>query len=328
MNLFYYNSRKYACLVASSILHSIIILILILCIDKVKNIIDPLKNTEDITKVPRYNPAKISFASNLSPAPKAVPIKPANIAPKPKIASPDSISTKLQNTTAKAISSVASKKAKKIIEKIKTIKVEDVPLKVEKTIPELQPLKEEVSEQNKIEKALLTPNNIAAVDTPVSKNKITGAQLVQAFRQAYRSEQEEYSNNVTNSEENVSSGNSTDYVEQRLKEWKYASYNTRVNEALTRAFSIHSAPLYFEESIYTQIIIDFILNKEGKIQEVNLIKPTGYKPLDDYIIEIIKKAHFAPIPNHLETNLYKFRHSPYVRIEKGSHTVVYNYSTK
>lgn len=321
MSPFYYSKRKYSSLIASSTLHGLILLLLMLCLDQVKNLIDPLKTEDGLKTLSRSTPASVSFATS-TPQQINIPKQPVKMA-SPDLASPNA------NKELKASSAIA-KKTKKIIEKIKIVKENKFKQEIKEAIKEnFEAIQKEVIDK-KIEEPITTPNNILPYhhEQPQNKkNKITGAQLVQAFRQAYRSEESYSANNTTTYNYGDSSETSTEeYVNQRLSEWKYASYNTRVNESLSKAFRIHSSPIYFEESIYTQIIIDFILNKQGKIVEVNLVKPTGYKPLDEYIVDIIKKSQFAPIPDHLETSLYKFRHSPFVRIEKGSHTVVYSYS--
>jgi outer membrane biosynthesis protein TonB len=159
------------------------------------------------------------------------------------------------------------------------------------------------------------------------RHKISGAQLLQAFRQAYRSEQWGTAPAYTDAS-HAESGQSAEqraFVEQRLSRWRYANYNTKVNEALARACSQNTARFYCPEAVHSSITFVIIINKDGSIKSIDLEGSTGDHDLDNYIISVIRTAQFAPIPDHLECSEFKFRHATGVNIDKGYGKIVYHY---
>ncbi len=154
---------------------------------------------------------------------------------------------------------------------------------------------------------------------------ITGAQFMQAFRNIYRADQQEQAQRTPYSTYESQAQERYAYAQEHLNKLKYANYNTKVNEVLDNSFSIYNAPIYFDQDIYKQIKVTITIGSLGQVNDIRFTEPTGYKPLDDHIVSVIKKSHFAPIPKHLQCDQYTFSLAPYVNVKKGTGSVSYHY---
>lgn len=310
MESIYYSKRKYGSFIISLLIHIIIILLTVLVYKERDRIFSgfpesaPFKQPAPVSvtyQSPRTNTASSTQNKTLQQAvAKKIP------AALPKIKKKDTVIEDKQ-------------KALEALKAIAATKTQEVPKEPEKT--------DDIQETGIQEPDIQEPDSFSQ-----QKPKMTGSQLLKAFlavgKHSTSTESNDYSQSHYGNSENYN-GNGDDpygYVNQRLSEFKYASYNTKVNEVLERAFNSRYHSIYFSEDIVSSVIISIIIKKDGKVKEAKLEKATGYEPLDSYILSVIKNVSFAPIPDHLNTEFYHFTHKAGVTMNKGqAGTIIYRH---
>lgn len=336
MNELLHKKQKYGSFLASSFMHALLLLGLY-AVRTIKN--NLFEEKDNIPQ--RQNAASVSMRSYSSatpdvPVPHTLPVKEepqAPVLPEPK----QDIETQSATNTVPEEQMVSNIPERSDLPK---------PLAQEKIIQNEQKINEPITQpiaEKPIEKSAipieskaqmqqnntpqptqrLLPNGIkdlnpeaqSAIGYAITKvkkkkkRKITGAQLLQAFRQAYRTEQWRETTSDSNSPGRLSNYQSgSQLVQQRAGQWKYANYDTKINEALTHACDTYKMGFYFKEEVNAMISCVIIINKDGSIKHLKFDESTGNKELDDYIMDVISTAKFAPIPDHLNCNEYKFTH--------------------
>ncbi len=99
-----------------------------------------------------------------------------------------------------------------------------------------------------------------------------------------------------------------------IEDLKEESYNQKIHWCFqneTRILGIHM-PLNEKISLYQGFkinpIIFFILNENGKIQELNIVRSSGSSKLDRHVLKAFKDASpYPPIPKHLNRKTYAGR---------------------
>lgn len=154
------------------------------------------------------------------------------------------------------------------------------------------------------------------------RSHINGAQLLQALRSSYNAERAQQTSQVT-SQATGKSGVPA-HVQERLNSWKYASYDTRMADALYDSFNRISTVQTFAQSIHKFIDMLITVDQTGKVITCVFKEPTDNPSMDNYIIAGVKKAKFAPIPKQLNCSQYTFPFKAYVNISPGTGRLIFS----
>lgn len=117
--------------------------------------------------------------------------------------------------------------------------------------------------------------------------------------------------NIKDEGNDWSKRNGDDNKKPSIEDLKEESYNQRIHWCFqneTRILSIHM-PLDEKRNMYQGFkinpIIFFILNEDGKINELNIVRSSGSRKLDVYVLKAFKGASpYPPIPKHLNRKTY------------------------
>ena len=117
--------------------------------------------------------------------------------------------------------------------------------------------------------------------------------------------------NIKDEGNDWSKRNGDDNKKPSIEDLKEESYNQRIHWCFqneTRILNIHM-PLDEKRNMYQGFkinpIIFFILNEDGKINELNIVRSSGSRKLDVYVLKAFKGASpYPPIPKHLNRKTY------------------------
>ena len=87
------------------------------------------------------------------------------------------------------------------------------------------------------------------------------------------------------------------YISARTKESKYVGYMEAWRAKVERIGNLNYPEEARRRGLSGSLILDVAVNANGTIHEVNLVKSSGHKALDDAAIRIVRLASpYAPLP--------------------------------
>lgn len=327
MNGSYLQKRKYASFILSLILHIILLLILIFATSIFKT---DIKEINKDKQPARQSPATVSFNSK----PAAQQVTPSAATPQQTITNP-TIADQDQPTS-------FDTQAEEQSVPTPNTNTTPMPTQVSKDL-DLQP---DISPQATTEPAMpqepigkqeeaTTEPRIPIIKDTYSRNnfgynstdtkpepkprqkrartsKLAAAQFVNAFRASYRTSQLE--------NRSAESNNNQDYkntVHERVAEWKDAHYLQKIKNAIINASKMYSKNIYIPESIQKDMVMNILIDENGKLSDLKFEESTGLATLDEYLIDFLKFVDWPSIPQHLNLRIFHMPLKVRVTFPKG-----------
>ena len=95
-------------------------------------------------------------------------------------------------------------------------------------------------------------------------------------------------------------------VQQRLgRQWGQASYSSRVAQALNNSFRINARTIRHNELVNKQVRLLVNILKDGSPGDLGNQELSGIPEVDRHIRNVVKQAHFPPIPKRFEQESYQ-----------------------
>lgn len=350
MNQIYYNKKRYTSFILSIILHILILFLLFfaLKVHITSNIIfdEPANSQQNAAKVSFAN-KQISFPSGpiapiipntpIMQAPPAAQV--AQVIPNMPV-SQNSIKEKnKRNNIQEVIAPQVDNKQNISQENSQAQEVNTKDIDIDNNMIDNKNITENNQEDINSEKenviARLPGKNIKKT----RKNKITAAQIFQAFSNVYRKEQEEqaklhsagYSGyNAESNSTNKGSGgtifsNSDDQersnVQERADEWKIHLYQNKILRAISQAASLYSKEFYSNEDIDTIVRPKLVIDKNGQIAPISNDQLTGNERIDKEILRFLNAADIPGVPKNFGLNTFIFTVGFKISLKKGINKV-------
>ena len=90
------------------------------------------------------------------------------------------------------------------------------------------------------------------------------------------------------------------FLSARTKEFKYASYMEAWRSKVERVGNLNYPDAARKDKLSGSLVLDVALNKDGSINQITVITPSGHKVLDDAAIRIVELASpYSPFPDHI-----------------------------
>ena len=87
------------------------------------------------------------------------------------------------------------------------------------------------------------------------------------------------------------------FVSARTQEFKYANYMNEWVKKVERVGNLNYPDAARRERISGKLMMDVALNPDGTVRNITILRPSGYKIIDDAAVRIVKlAAPFPPFP--------------------------------
>ncbi len=138
--------------------------------------------------------------------------------------------------------------------------------------------------------------------------EITATDFMRAFRSAIRQERPPEAINDPQT-----------LIRQRLgRQWGQASYSSRVAQALNKSFRVNARTIRHNEFVNRRIKLVLTIEKDGTPHDLGNQELSGIANVDNHIRQVVKEAHFPPIPQRFEQETYQMALSIQIILKDGA----------
>lgn len=179
----------------------------------------------------------------------------------------------------------------------KTSIIEETKTEVKKTLPQAQPIQKPV-----LQKEPLKTTKKELEEHPKSK-----PQPIQQPAQKKRNliaMTKGFLENLKNKGDDDLERKGDDNKRPDFSEYKYLSYEARINWQLQATWKQNNDPL--QRPHEGKVAIEFVLDQHGNLADLKLRQSSGNRDLDAMVLENTRRAApFPPLPQHFKTEFYK-----------------------
>ena len=154
------------------------------------------------------------------------------------------------------------------------------------------------SPQTAIPSLLPTTQNLSG-DQSTNTNSVTPDQFMSAFKNAIRTQ-----NGQSYASEGSQDSQIPLHVQKQLQQWGQMSYKQRIAEAFRKAGALISRTISSSKPINTVIYLSIPILKNGSLGDISHQSLSGVSEVDRYIVDVLKSAHFPPIPDRFKTSTF------------------------
>lgn len=137
---------------------------------------------------------------------------------------------------------------------------------------------------------------------------VSTKEFMQAFKEALRQEQPP-----------EASHDPQTLVQQRLgRQWGQASYTNRIAQALNRSFRTHARSIKHNAHVNRRIVLALGILKDGTAEDLGNQPLSGIPEVDQHLRYVVQQAHFPPIPDRFQTDIYHLKISIQILLRDGA----------
>jgi len=91
------------------------------------------------------------------------------------------------------------------------------------------------------------------------------------------------------------------YISAATREYTAAAYMTAWQAKVEKIGNINYPEVARQQQLYGNLVLEVVIKPDGSVQEINVLKSSGQRVLDDAAIRIVRLAGpFAPLPEELK----------------------------
>lgn len=140
-----------------------------------------------------------------------------------------------------------------------------------------------------------TIRNPDMTDTPAETDSPSAAELINRSLEMVSLNEE-----INQSLQAYSKAPKQKYISARTREFLYASYMRDWVSKVERVGDLNYPDQARRKRLSGSLIVDVAIDKDGKVLEIKVVRPSGHKLLDDAAVRIVRlAAPFAPLPDDI-----------------------------
>ncbi len=132
-------------------------------------------------------------------------------------------------------------------------------------------------------------------ETPSRPEQITAARLVESSQELASIDAE-----IRQLKETVAKLPREKHLNANTREYKYAAYMDAWRSKVERIGNLNYPDEAKKQKLYGRLLLDVVINTDGSVKRIDLLRSSGHKILDDAAIRIVTlAAPYAPFPEHI-----------------------------
>ncbi len=132
-------------------------------------------------------------------------------------------------------------------------------------------------------------------ETPTRPEPVTAAQLIESSRELASLDAE-----IRQLKETLAKLPREKHLNANTREYKYAAYMDAWRAKVESIGNLNYPDEAKKRKIYGRLLLDVVINADGSVKRIDLLRSSGHKILDDAAIRIVTlAAPFAPFPEHI-----------------------------
>ncbi len=132
-------------------------------------------------------------------------------------------------------------------------------------------------------------------ETPSRPEQITADKLIESSKEVASLDAE-----IRQLKETLAKLPREKHLNANTREYKYAAYMDSWRSKVERIGNLNYPDEAKSRQIYGRLLLDVVINSDGSVKRIDLLRSSGHKILDDAAIRIVTlAAPFAPFPEHI-----------------------------
>ena len=132
-------------------------------------------------------------------------------------------------------------------------------------------------------------------EAPTRPEPVTAAQLIESSRELASLDAE-----IRQLKETLAKLPREKHLNANTREYKYAAYMDAWRAKVESIGNLNYPDEAKKRKIYGRLLLDVVINADGSVKRIDLLRSSGHKILDDAAIRIVTlAAPFAPFPEHI-----------------------------
>ncbi|HHL45682.1 MAG TPA: energy transducer TonB [Gammaproteobacteria bacterium] len=133
------------------------------------------------------------------------------------------------------------------------------------------------------------------METPSRPEQITSAKLIESSKEVASLDAE-----IRQLKETLAKLPREKHLNANTREYKYAAYMDAWRSKVERIGNLNYPDEAKSRQLYGRLLLDVVINADGSVKRIDLLRSSGHKILDDAAIRIVTlAAPFAPFPEHI-----------------------------
>ena len=133
------------------------------------------------------------------------------------------------------------------------------------------------------------------METPSRPEQITSTRLMESAKEVASLDAE-----IRQLKETLAKLPREKHLNANTREYKYAAYMDAWRSKVERIGNLNYPDEAKSRQIYGRLLLDVVINSDGSVKRIDLLRSSGHKILDDAAIRIVTlAAPFAPFPEHI-----------------------------
>lgn len=157
------------------------------------------------------------------------------------------------------------------------------------------------------------------------KSNITGAQLLRAFQNNFRSTYITHEESSNRSSLKNNKAHQQKFVRQVENDFIYGQYCRRIANAICQAAKCYTKYVHSPANINKRLKIDLVLDKNGNISPIPPEQLTGIDTVDKRISDFLMSATYPRIPKALDLEVFKIAITIEVNLKEGNNLIEIHY---